>query len=258
MKAIIVEDNPGAVNVLMAFLAEYPLHIDICGTAASLEDAKKIILDQKPDIWLLDIRIHDKLVFSLLSELNPSLMEHASIIFLTAYYDPGYLHEALKVSALDFIVKPIDKVQLFSVLDKAVASGAKKDLLQRMQKLEERIRQIDLRPINNKIPVYRVSGEIDYEAKSDIVYVITEATLTRVVFSDNRTVSTTRMLKFYDDLLNDDIAFLRISKQVILNLEYLRSFNPKTNVAVLVDGTNLQVSRRKSTELQDILSGSSS
>lgn len=255
MKAIIVEDNPGAINVLRSFLAEYPSGIDICGTASTLQAAKKIIVDERPDLLLLDIRLHDKLVFSMLRELDPVIVENASIIFLTAFYDPVYIHEALKVSALDFIVKPIDREQLYNVLDKARVNQAKKDLAVRMNNLEERIRLLDLRPINNKIPIYRVSGEIDYEDKHDIIYVTTESNLTRVVLNDNRIVSTTRLLKFYEDLVEGDSAFLRISKQVILNLEYLKSFNPKTDTAQLLDGTLLQVSRRKSTELLEILSG---
>lgn len=255
MKAIIVEDNPGAVNVLKSFLKEYPGSIDVCGVASTIESAKKIILDQQPDLWLLDIRLHDTLVFSLFQEMGAGVVEKAAIIFLTAYYEPKYIHEALKVAALDFIVKPIDRDQLFSVLDKAKERIASTDLLSRIAKLEEGIRMITAGAINNRIPIHRVSGEIDYEDKHDIMYFQTEDNVIRIKLRGDRNVSTTKLLKFYEDLLEGDASFLRVSKQILLNLTFLKSFNPKTDVAILTDGSTIQVSRRKASELLSVLSG---
>ncbi len=255
MKAILVEDNPGAINVLKSYIAEYPSGISICGTASTLETARQLILDQHPDIWLLDIQLQDKLIFSLIRELDPALVERATIIFITAFYDPSYIHQALKISALDFIVKPIDKDQLFQVLDKARIKLAKNDLATRIDKLEDRVRQMDPRQNNQKIPVYRVSGEIDYEDKKEVIYFITEANITRINLADGKNVATNRNLKFYEDTLEGDPSFLRISKQTILNLEYLKSFNPKTDTAILSNGTTIQVSRRKASILLKVLSG---
>jgi two-component system LytT family response regulator len=255
MKAIIVEDNPGAVNVLKSFLKEYPGGIDVCGVATNIESAKKLILEHQPDLWLLDIRLHDTLVFSLFQELGPGVVDKAAIIFLTAYYEPKYIHEALKVAALDFIVKPIDRDQLFNVLDKARERIAKTDLLSRIAKLEEGIRMVTAGAINNRVPIHRVSGEIDYEDKHDIMYFLTEDNVIRIKLQGERNVSTTKLLKFYEDLLEGDSSFLRVSKQIILNLEFLKSFNPKTDVAVLTDGSTIQVSRRKASELLSVLSG---
>lgn len=255
MKAIIVEDNPGAINVLQSFLNEYPGGIELCGVAQSVENAKQLILEVKPDIWLLDIRLHDKLVFSLFHELGNSVVEKAAIVFLTAYYEPKYLHEALKVSAVDFIVKPIDREQLFTVLDKAHQRISKSDLVRRITTLEESVRMNDSRAINFRIPLQRINGDIDYEDKREIIYIITEDNITRLILVGDRSVATTKLLKFYEDLLEDDKSFLRVSKQIILNLEYLKSFHPKSDEAVLINGSIIQVSRRKSAELLNLLSG---
>lgn len=255
MKAIIVEDNPGAVNVLTSFLNEYPAGVTLTGVATTLEAARQLILDEAPDVWLLDIRLHDKVVFSMIRELDPSMVERATIIFLTAYYDPGYIHEALKVSALEYLVKPVDRDKLFEVLDQARARMAKRDLVSRLDHLEERVRHIDARPVSHRIPIYRVNGEIDYEDKRDILYVLTEANVTRIILSGERSIATTKLLKYYEELLEGDQAFLRVSKQVILNLEYLKSFNPRTDIALLSNGASIQVSRRKAAQLVELLSG---
>jgi two-component system LytT family response regulator len=256
MKAVLVEDNPGAVNVLKSYLAEYHVHISLCEVATTIERAREIIIAERPDIWSLDIQLHDKLIFQLIRELDPVVVDRAIIIFITAYYNPSYIHEALKFSALDFIVKPVDRDQLFGVLDKAVAALAKKDFTRRIDQLEERIRLMDLRQTNPKVPVHRVSGEIDYVDRKDIVYIENEAQVTRVHMADaNKNLSTTHPLKSYEDMFKGDQQFQRISKQVILNLAYLKSFNPKSDVAQLHDGTSIQVSRRKAARLIGLLSG---
>jgi two-component system LytT family response regulator len=255
MKAIIVEDNPSAANVLKLFLDEYPGRIELCGTATTLAEARALITTHRPDLWLLDIRIQDNLVFSLLHEFSGLLDDRVSIIFLTGYYEPEYLHEALKVAAIDYIVKPVDRDLLFAALDKAAARAAKTNIHARISQLEEGMRRLENRSVHARLPVYRVSGEIDYVDKKEVVCIATEDNVTRVLLSGNRNVATTRLLKVYEDLLEGERGFLRVSKQVILNLDYLASFNPKTNAAILKDGSSIQVSRRKAAMLLDVLTG---
>ena len=254
MKIIIVEDNPGAINVLKSYLKDYP-DATLCGVAQTLEDAKEIILSEQPDVWLLDIRLQDKLVFSLLKELSPSVLRRATIVFLTAYYEPEYIHEALRVAALDYLVKPIDPGQLYDVLDRAKARLTEGNVLDRISKLEEGVKLLDTKVFHQRIPMHRVNGEIEYVDKHDVVYIITEDEIARIRLEDGRQTGTTKSLKFYQDLLEGDSAFLRVSKQVILNLEYLKSFNPRTDTATLLDSTQLQVSRRKSGELMGLFGG---
>jgi two-component system LytT family response regulator len=148
MKAIIVEDNPSAANVLKLFLDEYPGRIELCGTATTLAEARALITTHRPDLWLLDIRIQDNLVFSLLHEFSGLLDDRVSIIFLTGYYEPEYLHEALKVAAIDYIVKPVDRDLLFTALDKASARAAKTNIHARISQLEEGMRRLENRSVH--------------------------------------------------------------------------------------------------------------
>lgn len=254
MKTIIVEDNPGAINVLKSFLKDYP-DLALCGVAQTLQAAKEIILQEQPDIWLLDIRLHDKLVFTLLKELPPDTVRRATIVFLTAYYEPEYIHEALRVAALDYLIKPIDADQLYAVLDKAKARLTENNVLDRIIKLESAIRVMDTRVFHQRIPVHRVNGEIEYMDKHDVILIATEDEITRVRTVDGRQTGSTKSLKFYQDLLYDDRTFLRISKQILLNLEYLKSFNPRIDTATLLDGTQVHVSRRKSVQLMELFEG---
>jgi len=254
MKAIIVEDNPSAANVVRLFLQEYPGPISLAGVAHTFSEARKIIADHRPDLWLLDIRIQDKLVFSLLEEMKEYLGEGVSLVFLTGYYESDYLHEALRLSALDYIVKPVDRDLLFAALDKAGERASRTDIVARISRLEENVRQIRSQGNAQRIPIHRVNGDIDYIEKEDVIYFVTEDNVTRVMLGSGKILATTRLLKVYEEMLEGKGAFLRISKQVILNLDYVASFNPRTNTVMLVNGTSLQVSRRKASRLVDVLS----
>lgn len=255
MKAIIVEDNPSAANVLKLFLDEYPGRIELCGTATTLAEARTLITAHKPDLWLLDIRIQDNLVFSLLSEFKNALDDHVSIIFLTGYYEPDYLHEALKVAALDYIVKPVDRDLLFAALDKAAARSARSDIAGRLDRLEKGLRKLEKREAGSRLAVPRVNGEIDFVDKVDIISIVTEDNVTRFQLKENKSIRTTKLLKVFEEMLEHDRTFLRVSKQAILNLNCLSSYNPRSNMAVMTDGTSIEVSRRKGMILEQILLG---
>jgi two-component system LytT family response regulator len=255
MKAIIVEDNPSAANVLKLFLDEYPDRIDLCGTATTLAEARTLITAHRPDLWLLDIRLQDSLVFSLLSELKNYLDDHVSIIFLTGYYEPDYLHEALKVAALDYIVKPVDRDLLFAALDKASARSARSDIAGRLDRLEKGLRQLERREAESRLAVPRVNGEIDFVEKVDVISIVTEDNVTRFQLKGNKSIRTTKLLKVFEEMLEHDPTFLRVSKQAILNLNCLSSYNPRSNMAVMTDGTSIEVSRRKGMILEQILLG---
>ncbi len=255
MKAIIVEDNPSAANVIRHFLNEYPGQVEVCGVARTLAEAKTIIAEQQPDLWLLDIRIQDKLVFSLLDEVRNILPEHGSIIFLTGYYEADYLHEALKVAALDYIVKPVDRDLLFAALDKAAARSARSDIAGRLDRLEKGLRKLEQREAGTRLAVPRVNGEIDFVEKADIVSIVTEDHVTRFQLKGNKSIRTTKLLKVFEEMLEGDSMFLRVSKQAILNLSSLSSYNPKTNMALMTDGTSIEVSRRKGQALEQMLLG---
>lgn len=255
MKTLIVEDNPGAANVLQSFLREYPGKLELVGIARSVDEARRMIREKQPDLWLLDIRLQDQLIFQLLQELDPATVANASILFLTAYYEPEYIHDALRHAALDYIVKPVDRDQLYAALDKARERARKSDLVNRIVKLEAAIQDLITRPNHTRMPIYRVNGEIDYVDKQEVMMISTADDVSRISLADGTLVATTRPLKYYDEWLRDDPAFFRGSKQVILHLAFIKTFHPKTDVAILADGTTVQLSRRRGVELAQIISG---
>lgn len=151
MKAIIVEDNPSAVNLLKSFLLEYPLPIDVCFVAADVDEASKAIQKHRPELWFLDIQLSDQLVFNLFNELDPEIVKSSSIIFITAYFNADYIHQALKTAAVDYIQKPFDIDQLFKAIDNAISKSQSNDLLSRIANLEHLVNNMANK--DNKLPL---------------------------------------------------------------------------------------------------------
>jgi two-component system LytT family response regulator len=254
MKALIVEDNPGAVNVLRSYISQYPGDITLCGTAGSLEEAEQLIRKEMPNLWLLDIQLHDKLIFSLFQELPMDTVENAAIIFITAYNESHYLHEALRARAVEFIVKPIDRDELFKAFDKARHQLSRFDVSSRLTQLEQRINQIEPVQITQRIPIHRASlGDIDFVGRNEVVGISLDTNnIVRIFLTGNREVRTTRPLKFYEDLLNADSNFIKVNRKDIISIEHLNSFNVRTSEATLINGQIISVSRRQAKQLKEI------
>ena len=249
MKAIIVEDNPSAVSLLTSFLKEYPLPIDVCFVTADVDEAARAIQSQRPELWFLDIQLSNQLVFSLLNALDPEIVKTTSIIFITAYFNPEYIHQALKTSAIDYIQKPIDKDQLFKAIDKAIAKSHSTDLLSRITNLEHLVNNMTNK--NNKLPLFRANGKTDYVPFDDVIYFNSEDTITRFHLKASEIIASSKSLKYYTDYVENLPQFFKISKQIVINLNHLLSFDKKNETVILDGSITLEVSRRCSTDLAD-------
>lgn len=251
MKAIIVEDNPSAANVIRSFVEDSPYGIQVCGLATSVNEAVHIIRLENPSLWFLDIQLHGELVFKLFDKIDASILKNVGIIFITAYNNPDYLYQALLASAIDYIVKPIDQDKLYAAIEKAINKLESEDLPNRIKALEEIVNRLDQKNPVVRVPIYRVNGVIDYMATLKIMYIESSDSICRFFLDDETTVSSTRSLKFYEIYLSDSNGFFRISKKMIINSMHIDTFNSKTNKVILDDAnrTALQVSRRKVSEL---------
>jgi two-component system LytT family response regulator len=114
ISAIIVDDEPGNVDVLMKMVNDYCAGIQIDGTASSVDEAVVLIRDIKPDLVFLDIEMPGKNAFDLIDNMTPVRFE---IIFVTAY--EHYALKAFRYSAIDYLLKPVNIRNFATQLRKA-------------------------------------------------------------------------------------------------------------------------------------------
>ena len=128
MNAIIIEDENQAIVALKSELSIHCSEINIIGTATSIKTALKLIQKETPELVFLDIQLKDGTGFDLLEALNDY---NFNIIFTTAYSE--YALNAIKVSAVDYLLKPIDSDELIEAVKKV-----KKNVLTKISSIEEK------------------------------------------------------------------------------------------------------------------------
>ena len=146
MKAIIVDDEQHNVNNLHKLLEKYCPDVDVIGSASNVDDAISLIRQKNPDILFLDIHMPDKNGFEMLQELNRYDFE---VVFVTAYSDYGI--RAIKFSAIDYLVKPINIEELKFAVVKATEKIRLKKANERLENLLEFVSNHN--SLNNRIAI---------------------------------------------------------------------------------------------------------
>ena len=136
--AAIVDDEQGNRENLLRMIGNYCPQIRISAICSSVTEARTVLPEAKPDILFLDIRLGDDTGFSLLGSLPEIPFE---VIFVTAY--DSYAIQAIRFSALDYLLKPIDPEELTHAVDKAVQVVLRKQENKRMQNLLQNTQALD-------------------------------------------------------------------------------------------------------------------
>ena len=121
MKAIIIDDEIHCVKSLMWDLKDVAPEVEVIATASSGKEGLDVIQQHRPDIVFLDVSMPGMNGFEMLEQI-PNI--NFSLIFTTAY--DQYASKAFRKSAIDYLVKPVDKNELFDAIKKVNQKALKK------------------------------------------------------------------------------------------------------------------------------------
>lgn len=227
ISAIIVEDEKeGMENIVFKLTKHCAKTIDIVAKCSTGEAAIKAIEKHNPDLVFLDVRLGNMSGFDVLNRLSHI---HFEVIFTTAY--DQYAINAIKVSAIDYLLKPIKPKELESAVEKARTQ---------LDHLGP-IRRISV-PINNGF---------QFIPTDDIVYCLADNSYTKIVRCEEKTILVTKTLKDIAQKLPRD-KFLKISRSAYINLNYVDSFQRSNGGLVTMKNENrdeLSVSKERRSEL---------
>lgn len=119
LKAVIIEDELPLLRELVETFSWRSVNCEVCGTASSVEEARRVISETRPDIIITDIKLPDGDGLSLLEE-----MPHRAAIIITGYSQIEFAQKALRVGAADFILKPLDDEELRQAVQRAVIKAS--------------------------------------------------------------------------------------------------------------------------------------
>ncbi len=210
MKAIIIDDEHDARENMQSLLQKYCSSVEIKGTADSAVGGLEMINQHRPDVIFLDINMPEATGLEMLETLDDIKFE---IIFVTAYDE--YAIKAIKFAALDYLLKPINILEL-----KAAVSKAEKKLAR--QRSNEQLKTY----VDNKIGMPKKIGlstseGVIFVQVSDIIRCEASDTYTTFHLNMGDTIMISKSLKEYENLLSD-FNFFRVHQTHLINLEYVK------------------------------------
>jgi two-component system, LytTR family, response regulator len=238
--AIIIEDEEPAVKMLQWLLSTYCPEVEVVATASNAKQGIEQIKLLKPQILFLDIEMPMMNGFEMLSQFEGSTP--FKVIFTTAY--DRYALQAIKFSALDYLMKPIDKDELMTAIEKLKEYN---NIKPEQVKLLNNIKK-DL----SKIALSTLDG-VEIIEIADIMHCQSDSNYTHLFFADKTKKLFTKTLKSLEELLQGH-NFMRIHQSHLINLKYLSKYiKGDGGDVVLTDGLMLPVARNKKQELTEYL-----
>ncbi|MEJ7694359.1 LytTR family DNA-binding domain-containing protein [Daejeonella sp.] len=245
MNAIIVDDEEYSRQSLFFLINGYCPDVKVKGIARSVAEARSFLKSETIDLVFLDIAMPVEDGFSLLPDLQRNI---TSVIFTTAYNQ--YAIKAIKASAVDYLLKPIDIQELQDSIGKAAewkALTGENDLLavshetvfnSLHENLNEikKIKKINL-PHSNGFHVLNIHN---------ILYIQADSNYSIFNIEKGEKIVVSKHLKEYESIL-DDCDFCRIHKSTMINLAHLQSYSNRNGLVVkMSDNSEHSVSRRRS------------
>lgn len=251
IRCIIIDDERHCIGTLVLLLQAEFSDINIVATCCNGTEGLKAIEENKPDIVFLDIAMPGMDGFEMLSQIKDPQFE---IIFTTAF--DNHAIKAFKVNAIDYLLKPINKVEFVEAVRKAISKIDKaRANHQKINVQDLRILLDQIKEDNNgegKIAIPTLEGF--QMIKVDRIYFISsDGNYSKIHFHKKDPTLVTRSLKQLEKTLSN-FNFIRIHRQTLVNVNHIDKYiRGEGGYVILTNGKHLDVSRRKKDDLLNII-----
>ncbi len=248
--ALIIDDEEFARENLRMLIEEFCAEVEVAGVAGSAQEARKLLDEVTPDIVFLDIMMPGEDGFMFLQSLSA---RNFQVVFTTAFRE--YALKAIKESAIDYLEKPIDIDDLQAAIEK-VRSLVEQKKTTRVSddRLNKILENIALTNTVEKTVIPTKDG-MAVVKNTEIIHLEAFENYTTLYLQGGKKYVSSKSIKAFEDKL-DPHMFFRTHKSHIINIaHHLREFNRTDgNIAILSDGTQVPVARRKLQEFLDKIS----
>jgi two-component system, LytTR family, response regulator len=243
---ILVIDNDTIIREGLVKLIQLELNDEVfIEQATGVEDGLFKIDSFQPEVVFLDVEMDDGTGFDLMSRVVSPKFQ---LVFVTAFNK--YAVNAFKFSAIDFLLKPIDSLELKETLRKITQSLQQKDLINQLSVLKESINR--LQNPDQKI-VLKDSKSLYFIRVNEILYCQAESSYTTFHLVDGQKIVVTKTLKEYEQLL-EPFNFIRTHHSYLVNsTKILRLDKGDGGCLILEDKTTVPISQRKWEHILQIL-----
>lgn len=237
IKAIIIDDEKHCIITLQHILSSIS-DVEIVATSQNSLEAKKLIELYQPDLVFLDIEMPKLNGFGVLDQFENIPFK---VVFTTAY--DQYAIKALKMNALDYLLKPIDSKEIHQAIEKFKSEELliSKDQLTHLQQF-----------INGKIQdtiALSTQEGLVFVKIDEIMYLEASSCYTYIIMKDKLKHLASKTMATFEDVLQDNSLFFRAHKSHIVNLKYVKRYiRGEGGEIIMQDGKNIAMSRNKKQE----------
>jgi two-component system LytT family response regulator len=243
LQAVIIDDEVSNIENLTILINKYCTEVTVAGTATNVEQGLLVIREMNPSLLFLDIQMPGKGGFDLLKSIaNPDF----EVIFVTAY--DQYAIQAIKFSAIDYLLKPVNVNELVNAVDRAIMSAEKKMKNKRLENL--------IRSISNKnqlriaIPGNRETLFINPQT---ILFCKSDNNYTIFHLQNKKKHTSSKPIFEYEQLLKEH-GFIRCHQSYLVNSIFVKSWIRVDGDRLLIDGGHeIPVSRNRKEKVKQAI-----
>jgi two-component system LytT family response regulator len=244
IKAIIVDDEVTARETLTDLLQHYCPQVTVLSSAESVKSAVPLIKMHQPDLVFLDIEMPFENGFKLFEKFP---QQNFSVVFVTAY--DQYAIKAIKFSAMDYLLKPINPDELIGAIEKV--NNKKMSEEENKKRIELLMSNLDHPKKIKQIALPSSKGAVFVDMDT-IVRCSADGNYTKFHLSDGKSHLITKNLGEYEELM-EEYHFFRVHHSHLVNLNHIKTYiRGNGGYVVMSDATQVEVSRRKKNEFLKI------
>jgi two-component system, LytTR family, response regulator len=238
--AILVDDEADNRSVLHNLLKMFCPQVEVCGEASNIETAYHLINQYQPNVVFLDIQMPGGNGFSLLKKFNEVPFD---VIFVTGY--DKYALEAIKLSALHYLMKPVEVSDLLEAVKRLENTIRFKDSNLQYQNMEH-----NLVALEKRISLH-TNDQVVFIPLNSITHFEGEGNYT-TIYTLEKKYTSSKTLGAYEEMISDNKLFYRIGKSCIVNLNCITNYSKGEPCMLTVSNEfTYEISRRKKQELLD-------
>jgi two-component system LytT family response regulator len=243
---IIIDDEEKSRRVLKKLITDFCPGVQVVGEAGNVEDGYRLICSLKPQLVILDIQMPTGSGFSLLEKFTEIPFD---IIFVTGF--DQYAINAIKFSALDYLLKPVDVKELKSAMARAVLKARHKE--DRQVQIVNLLNNIDPDNLEKRISVHK-NEKVMFINISDILYVEADDRYSTITTKQDETYTLAKTLKDFEEFFATSESLMRISRSLMINVDHVTSYTKmEPCIMTMKDGKNFEIPRRKKQEILEKL-----
>jgi two-component system, LytTR family, response regulator len=246
INTVIIDDEQNNIDNLSILLHTYCPQVSVLASALNAHEGEQIILKHKPDLVFLDIQMPEKNGFDMLKSLNSFDFE---IIFVTAYDQYGI--QAVKFSAIDYLLKPINIDDLKQAVQKAALKSTQKRHNAQLENLIQLVQQKQQKQFHRI--ALQSTKETRFVEPDKIVRCESSNNYTTFYLSNGEKILTSKPIFEYEEMLQD-YGFVRCHQSHLINKTFIKSWSKEEGGYFLMeDNTQIPISRNKKEGLKLLL-----